>query len=33
MLNDIIVGIMIAIALAAGVWCWWVENHGENKEK
>ncbi len=38
MFNDIFVGIMIVVALAAGVWCWWFENFepkqkGEEKEE
>lgn len=32
MLNDIFVGVMIVVALGAGVWCWWFENIGP-KEK
>lgn len=33
MFNDIFVGVMIVIALVAGVWCWWFENYSpEQKE-
>ena len=32
MFNDIFVGVMIVVALGAGVWCWWFENI-EPKEK
>ena len=35
MFNDIFVGVMIVVAFAAGVWCWWFENIGpkEKEEK
>ena len=35
MFNDIFVGVMIVVAFAAGVWCWWFENIGpkENTEE
>ncbi len=35
MFNDIFVGIMIVIAFAAGIWCWWFENYdrGEDSSK
>ena len=33
MFNDIFVGVMIVIALGAGVWCWWFENFGPEKGK
>ena len=26
MFHDIFVGIMMVVALGAGVWCWWFEN-------
>lgn len=32
MFNDIFVGMMIVVALGAGIWCWWFENF-EPKEK
>lgn len=32
MLSDIFVGVMIVVALGAGIWCWWFENIG-SKEK
>lgn len=31
--NDIFVGVMIVIALGAGVWCWWFENHKPEDKK
>ena len=33
MFNDIFVGVMIVIALGAGVWCWWFENFDSDKKK
>ncbi len=35
MFSDIFVGVMIAVALVAGIWCWWFENIGpkEKEEK
>ena len=33
MFNDIFVGVMIVVAFAAGVWCWWFENIGPKEEK
>ncbi len=32
MFNDIFVGVMIVVALAAGVWCWWFENFEPKKK-
>lgn len=31
MIQDIFVGILCLIAVAAGVWCWWVDNGGTFK--
>ena len=28
-----LVGVMILIALCAGVWCWWFENFDDSKQK
>ena len=33
MFNDIFVGVMIVVALGAGVWCWWFENIGPKEKK
>lgn len=33
MFNDIFVGVMIVVALGAGIWCWWYENIGPKEEK
>ncbi len=33
MFNDIFVGVMIIVALGAGVWCWWFENFDDSKQK
>ena len=35
MSQDIIAGVLCVIAVAAGVWGWWIENRGtcENTEK
>lgn len=33
MFNDIFVGVMIVVALGAGVWCWWFENFDDKKGK
>lgn len=32
MFHDIFVGVMIVMALGAGIWCWWYENF-EPKDK
>lgn len=26
MIQNIFVGVLVAAAVAAGIWCWWVEN-------
>lgn len=26
MIQNIFVGVLIAVVVAAGVWCWWAEN-------
>ena len=31
MIQDIFVGILCVIMVAAGVWCWWVDNGGTFK--
>lgn len=28
MCADIFVAVLCVIAVAAGVWCWWMENYG-----
>ena len=28
MINNIAVGVMAVLALAAGIWGWWYERHG-----
>lgn len=33
MYSDIFVGVMIVVALVAGVWCWWFENIGPKEPK
>ena len=33
MLNQIIIGIMCVIAVAAGIWGWWIENVPQKEEK
>ncbi len=34
MIQDIFVGVLIVAVVAAGVWCWWVENgRTDRKEK
>lgn len=33
MFNDIFVGVMIVVALGAGIWCWWFENIGPKEKK
>lgn len=33
MFNDIFVGVMIIIAMGAGIWCWWFENFDGDKGK
>lgn len=32
MISNIFVGVMIVVAVGAGIWCWWFENIGP-KEK
>lgn len=29
MVENIVVVVLCVIAAAAGIWCWWYENHGE----
>lgn len=29
MVENIVVAVLCVIAVAAGVWCWWYENHAE----
>lgn len=31
MSSDIFVVVLCVIVAAAGIWCWWFENHGEEK--
>lgn len=33
MSRDILVAIMAVIAVLAGFWCWWYENHGPKNAK
>lgn len=33
MFNDIFVGVMIVVALGAGIWCWWFENIDPKEQK
>ena len=33
MFHDIFVGVMIVIAIGAGIWCWWFENFDTDKKK
>lgn len=28
MFENICVGIMVTIVVAAGIWSWWIDNHG-----
>lgn len=28
MLENIVFGILVIIAVSAGIWVWWLENHG-----
>lgn len=32
MLENLIFVIMVVIAVAAGIWVWWLENHGSKPE-
>lgn len=32
MFNDIFVGVMIVVALGAGIWCWWFENYSSDEK-
>lgn len=32
MISDIFVGVMIVVAIGAGIWCWWFENIGPKQE-
>ena len=32
-MQDIVAIVLTVIALAAGIWCWWFENGGENAAK
>ncbi|MGN0402376.1 MAG: hypothetical protein ACI4HQ_08975 [Acetatifactor sp.] len=31
--QDIFVGVLCVIALAAGVWAWWVDNRGTDERE
>lgn len=33
MLENLIFGLMVIIAAAAGIWVWWLENHGSKPEQ
>lgn len=33
MLENFIFGLMVIIAVAAGIWVWWLENHGTEPEQ
>lgn len=32
MAQDIFVGVLIAVAAIAGIWCWWIDNGGGFKK-
>lgn len=29
MLENIVVAVLCVIAVSAGIWCWWYENHAQ----
>ena len=33
MLENIIFAILVVIAVAAGIWVWWLESHGTEPEQ
>lgn len=33
MLENLIFAVMVIIAVTAGIWVWWLENHGAEPEQ
>lgn len=32
MVEDVFVGVLVVIVLAAGAWAWWIDNRGNSKK-